>query len=184
MPAAGQWLPRPLKHWYEVTSCLVEPRGRVKHVLLPEEIQAEDGKAIFLIDATGDWRWSFDVEEPDVVYDGERFEEWRRNEEDLEQFLTHHAFQEAIYGARSLYRHPHVHEDLLPGVLTDLEQVDFPRWRWPTEDYRYFMGDLVVAEIVPDFGPLGHYQIDVASPDRRRLSYLDRLDGIEWRKAG
>ena len=65
-----------------------------------------------------------------------------------------------------------MHEDLLPGVLTDLEQVDFPRWRWPAEDHRYFMGDLIVAEIVPDFGPPG-YQVVVASPDRRRLSYLD-----------
>ena len=42
---------------------MVEPRGRGKHVLLPEEIQEEDGKATFLIDATGDWQWSFDVEE-------------------------------------------------------------------------------------------------------------------------
>lgn len=182
MPTAGQWLPGPLRHWYEVTSRLVETRRRGKHMLRPEKIQVKDGKAIFLIDATGDWRWSFDVEEPDVVYDGELYEEWRRNEENLEQFLTHHAFQEVICGARRLYWNTHVHEDLLPCVLTGLEQIDFPRWRWPAEDYRYFMGDMIIAEIVPDFGPPGHYQVSVASPENRRLAYLDRVDGIEWRR--
>ena len=152
-------------------------------MLRPEEIQVKDGKAIFLIDATGDWRWSFDAEDPDVVYDGELHEEWRRNEENLEQFLTHHAVQEAVHGARRLYWHTHVHENLLPGVLTGLEQVDFPSWRWPAEDHRYFMGDMIIAQIVPDFGPAGHYQVSVASPDHRRLLHLDRVEGIEWNKA-
>ncbi|GAA0247540.1 hypothetical protein [Cryptosporangium japonicum] len=184
MPAVGRWLPDPLKHWYEVSARLVEHRGGVKHVLLPEEIQAVDGKAIFLIDATGDWRWSFDVEKPSVVYDGECCEEWRQSEESLAQFLTHHSVQEAIYGARRLYRHPHVHKDLLPGVLAGLEQVDFPRWRWSAEGCRYFMGDRIVAEIVPDFGPPDYYQVNVASPERRRLVYLNRFDGIDWRKVG
>ncbi|MGK5683627.1 hypothetical protein [Actinoplanes sp. URMC 104] len=185
MPVAGQWLPAPLRHWYELTAGLAEPRGRVKRFLAPEDIRAEDGKAVFVTDATGDWRWAFDVEEPGVVYDGELYEQWHRNEEDLEQFLTHHAVQEAVHGARRLYWHTHVPESLVPAVVDGLEQIGFPQWRWPAEDdYRYFLGDLIVAEVVPDFGPPGHYQVHVASPDPHRLSYLDQLGAIDWQRAG
>lgn len=91
LPAEHQWLPEPLKDWYELTARWTSPSMNLKHMLTPAQIKAT-GKAVeFMTDPTGDWIWAFDLDDPQVVYDRELYEPWTRTAEDLPEFLVHNA---------------------------------------------------------------------------------------------
>ncbi|MFJ6778228.1 hypothetical protein [Streptomyces yangpuensis] len=183
LPPECSWLPGPLKEWYAISSQWSVPLSRVKRFVDPESITPIDGKAIFLEDGTGDWRWSFDVECPDVVYDAELYGEWRRNSESLERLILHSVVHDAIWHAAATYRCNRVPERLMGAVLEPVQQIDFAPWEWPAQDYLVFMGDRMLIDTVPDYGPPGFFQVQVAAADAALLEYLDHIPEINWRKA-
>ncbi|MCX4586539.1 hypothetical protein [Streptomyces sp. NBC_01481] len=189
LPAECDWLPESLKEWHSLSAQWSTPLMGMKRMLAPEEVKAEDGKAVFMEDATGDWRWAFDTENPNITYDAEVYEEWERTTESLPQLIVHSAVQEAVFRARAQYWCTQLEEQLLGDVLAPLEEVAFGDWRWPAPGYRIFMSENVVADVVPTRGRTtqedraGFVQVQAASPDPRHLSYLDEIPGAQWRKS-
>jgi hypothetical protein len=148
----------------------------------PERIRiAEDGKAIFMVDATGDWRWCIDPDDPDGVFDAERYEPWGRNPEQLTEFLVHNTVREVVYGAGARVRALAVPEETLTEILAPMEEVAFGAWEWPAPGYRIFMGGAALAETVKaDSGP--GWDVEVVASEFGRLSYLEGISGVRWRR--
>jgi hypothetical protein len=181
LPDSCAWLPRPLREWHVLAARWDVPLESVTTMIPPERIEAADGRAVFMVDATGDWRWCFDPEDPDGVYDAELHEPWERNPERLEEFLVHRAVSEVLHGAPATLRAFDVPDEALRDVLGPLEEAAFGAWRWPTPGYRTFMGDQVVVQIVRSGGEPRWY-VQAAAPEPGRLSGLGDIAGVDWRR--
>ncbi|NRQ30227.1 hypothetical protein HII36_00005 [Nonomuraea sp. NN258] len=187
--ASHRWLPEPLKQWFELTSQWSEPFMRLKRMRRPEEIEAEDGKAIFMEDPTGDWLWAFDTDKTNVVYEAELGGRWDRATEFLPELLVHNALSEATYNARAWREYDNVEERFVTDILTPLDEVALGEWRWPSPGHRVFMGTALVAEVSPTMDLCtwetkpGYADLRIAASDVERLSYLDRIASIRWSKS-
>ncbi|MBD0736385.1 hypothetical protein BGM09_25040 [Streptomyces sp. CBMA29] len=148
----------------------------------PERIKiAEDGKAIFMVDATGDWRWCIDPDDPDGVFDAERYEPWDRNPEQLTEFLVHNTVREVVYGAAVRLRALAVPEETLTEILAPMEHVAFGAWEWPAPGYRIHMGGAVLAETVKaESGP--GWDVEVVTSEFHRVAHLERMTEVHWRR--
>lgn len=141
----------------------------------PDKIcTAEDGKAIFMVDATGDWRWCIAPDDPNSVFDAERYEAWDKNSEQLADFLLHNTVREVVYGATAKIRAIAVPKEVLKEILAPFEEIAFGAWKWPTPGYRIFMGDAMIAETVESESGIG-WEVEIVAP---RLSQLSRFQGI------
>lgn len=153
-------------------------------MISPQEIRAGvDGKATFMVDATADWSWSFDIHNPDAVYEAERHEAWALNPEQLAQFLVHNATREAIYAAPARLSAYFLPDRALAEVLEPLEEVAFGRWNWPAPGYRIFMADDMLVEIVHTRGGSA-WDIEVATLKTETLSRLRTIPDADWRTPG
>ncbi|WP_405687736.1 hypothetical protein [Streptomyces sp. NBC_00057] len=190
LPAEYDWLPTPLKEWHRLSSQWDRPLARHNRMIPLERIKLVNRKAIFLEEESQEWRSAFDSENPDIVYEGEIGEEWKRSAETLSETIKHHAVQEITTTARFQQYCSELRIDRLTHVLAPLEQVGFGGWRWhDNPNCRIFMNETIVATIdpfenirYPQFNKPGYATARVASNDLRDLSYLDEIQEIEWRK--
>ncbi|MFE6765512.1 hypothetical protein [Streptomyces sp. NPDC057689] len=182
LPDSCDWLPDPLKEWHTLTSRWEKRLTFTTKMIPPERIRiAEDGKAIFMVDATADWRWCIDPDDPGGVFDAERYDPWDRNPEQLTEFLVHNTVREVVYGATARVRALAVPEETLTEILAPMEEVAFGAWEWPAPGYRIFMGGATLAETVKaDSGP--GWDVEVVASEFDRLSYLEGISGVRWRR--
>ncbi|MFI0962788.1 hypothetical protein ACH4S8_15505 [Streptomyces sp. NPDC021080] len=181
LPDSCDWLPEPLKEWHTLTRRWDVRLTYTTSMIPPERIRiAEDGKAIFMIDSTGDWRWCIDPNDSDSVFDAELYAPWERNSERLTDFLVHNIVREVVCGANARMRALAVSDEALAEVLAPLEEVEFGTWKWPAPGYRIFMGDETLAEIIKADSGTG-WDVDVVSPKFDRLSRLEKISGARWR---
>ncbi|MGW0436219.1 hypothetical protein ACWDV4_27180 [Micromonospora sp. NPDC003197] len=182
LPGSCDWLPNPLKEWHTLTSRWETRLTFTTTMISPERIRiAEDGKAIFMVDATGDWRWCIDPDDPEGVFDAERYEPWDRNPEQLEEFLIHNTVREAVYGAAARIRALAVPERILEEALAPMEEVAFGAWKWPAPGYRIFMGNAALAETVKADSGSG-WDVEVVASEFGQLSHLEEISGVHWRR--
>lgn len=179
LPSSCNWLPNPLKEWHTLTSRWETRLTFTTSMIPPERIRiAEDGKAIFMVDATGDWRWCFDPDDPNRVFDAERYKPWNKNSEQLAELLVHNTVRDVVYGAAARIRALAVSEEILTEILAPMEEVAFGTWEWPAPGYRIFMGDAALAETVKaDSG----WDVEVVAPEFGQLSRLEGISGAHWR---
>ncbi|HEU5028755.1 MAG TPA: hypothetical protein VFV01_27855 [Spirillospora sp.] len=175
------WLPEPLKKWHKLTNKWDARLTFTTSMIPPEKICVnDDGKAIFMVDATGDWRWCIDPNTPDSVFDAERYDPWERNPEQLADFLVHNTVREVVYGAGARMRALAVSDETLTEILSPLEEVAFGSWNWPAPGYRIFMGDITLAEIIKTDSGIG-WDVEVVSPEFDSLARFKDIPEAHWR---
>jgi len=181
LPDSCDWLPKPLKEWHTLARQWDTRLTYTTSMIPPEQIRiTEDGKAIFMVDSTGDWRWCIDPNDSDGVFDAERYDPLERNPERLADFLVHNTAREVVYGATARMRALAVSDETLTNVLAPLEEVAFGAWKWPAPGYRFFMGDTTLAEIIKADSGTG-WDVEVVSPKFDLLSRLEKISGAHWR---
>jgi hypothetical protein len=181
LPSSCDWLPQPLKEWHVLASRWEAPPASVTSMISPDLISVVDGKAIFMVDSTGDWRWCFDPDVPDSVFDAELYEPWEQNPEPLEVLLIHRAVVEVFYSATARMRAFAVSDEALAQIVAPLEEVAFGAWRWPAPGNRSFMSDKVLAEVVGARSGAG-WDVEVVATRSSYLSELESLSAAQWRK--
>src|ERR1043165_2393932 len=166
-PPSSAWLPAALKEWHSLASQRDIHLTYTTSMIPPDSIRpTEDGKAVFMVDATADWRWSFDINDPDIVYDAEYHAPWSRNSERLSEFLVHNTIRELIFGAAVRLTAFTVSNQALAEVLRPLDEVEFGHWDWPAPGYRTFMEAGTIAEIVePEAGSGWQVSVGMTRPD-------------------
>lgn len=184
---ASNWLPEPLKEWYRLSSQWGHSLTATRRIRNPDQIIIDDTMAIFMEDATGDWRWAFDTEHPDSVYDAELGEKWEQVAEGLAELLIHNALSEATYNATSWRECGQVPEEHLPSILRPMTEIAFGGWRWPKPGGRIYMSESLIAEVLPAMklgapwkARSGYAEVRVASPHPGKLSFVDEIQGLEW----
>lgn len=181
LPDSCDWLPSPLKEWHTLITRWDARITYTTSMIAPTEIHiSDDGKAIFMVDATCDWRWCFDPNNPDTVFDAEFYDPWEKNPEELADFLVHNTVREVVYGATAKMQAFDVPGETLTQILAPMKEVAFGAWRWPTPGYRIFMGDDSLAEIIKDEHGPGWY-VEIVAPEYGPLSRLENISGVNWR---
>jgi len=182
LPTSCDWLPYPLKEWHTLASQWVNRLTFTTSMIAPERIRiAEDGKAIFMVDSTGDWRWCIDPDDPESVFDAERYEPWERTPERLAEFLVHNTVRETVYGASARIRSLAVPEEVLTEILAPMEEISFAAWQWPAPGYQLYMGGGALAETIRSDSGRG-WDVEVVAPEFGQLSRLEEISGIHWRR--
>lgn len=181
------WLPAPLRDWYEISGKWSSPLISLKQMKTPPQIIISGRKAVFMEDPTGDWLWAFDTEDLYTVYDTELHGTWQEIPEDIEEFLLHNAINEAIYSTDQWRECTHVDNSIVPEILTSLDEVSFKGWRWPSAGGRIFLSEMMAAEVSPAMDPRipkaerSHYsEIRIAARTPQNLAYLDEIPSVAW----
>ncbi|MEU0238627.1 hypothetical protein ABZ234_13150 [Nocardiopsis sp. NPDC006198] len=183
LPDSCDWLPGPLKDWHTLARRWDTRLTHTTSMIPPEKILPTDGKAVFMVDSTADWRWCIDPDEPDSVFDAEEYDPVERNPERLADFLVHNTVREAAFGAAARTWAPAVPDEALPEILSPMEEVAFGAWKWPVPGCRIFLGDGALAEIV-EVDPDSGWEVHVAAPGFASLSRLENISGAHWRTPG
>ncbi|WP_203716953.1 hypothetical protein [Asanoa siamensis] len=180
LPDTCDWLPAPLKHWHTLASRWDARLTRMTSMVPPEKIQvADDGKAVFMVDATGDWRWSFDPADPGTVHDAELYEPWQRNPEPFTQFLIHTATRELVHSVPHRLWTSAAPDAAVAEILSPLEEIGFGAWQWPTPGHRIFTGDDTLVQVV---AADGGWQVEVAAREPTALTRLESIATITWHR--
>ncbi|MEU8712444.1 hypothetical protein [Streptomyces sp. NPDC048663] len=178
------WLPAPLREWHELATQWDRRLTYTTSMIPPEKIRlSEDGKAIFMIDSTGDWRWCIDLNDTSGVFDAEEYEPWERGPEQLGDFLIHCTVREVIYGAAAKLRAIAVSDETLEKIIDPLEEIAFGAWKWPAPGYRYFLGNATLAEIIRAESGDG-WNVEVVSPKLNLLQQFKEIPDARWRVRG
>ncbi|WP_157441886.1 hypothetical protein [Actinoplanes awajinensis] len=183
--AEHQWLPEILKDWLVFSSRWNRRNISMLRFFTPDRIERFGEKAFFLEDSCGEWRWAFDVEEPDIVYDAEVYKgeeaqaEWTRNEETLGEVIRHSVVHDALLTAAHTRIYTHVPARLLGDVLRPLQPVGFGSWRWPSPQFRIFMGNGLLADLSPSRYVAGHFGVQLSAADEAAFIYLNEIPGID-----
>ncbi|MER7741045.1 hypothetical protein ABTX34_22430 [Streptomyces sp. NPDC096538] len=187
LPGDATWLPEPLREWHSLTSRWNKFPAGVNRVIQPSRIRMERGKAVFMTDATGDWSWAFDSNNPNRIYEGEPGGEWRQVPEDLPQFLTHATVTEVIALAAFRGLGDQVPDEALDAVLAPMREVGFGAWQWPRPGYRNFMSDSLIASVGPAVEPTspwlnrdGYSAVRISGNSPSVLAYLDADTVVRW----
>ncbi|MBR7839421.1 hypothetical protein KDL01_39545 [Actinospica durhamensis] len=188
--AEFQWLPRPLVDWLELDSQWTRRVERVKNLYQPERIVASGKAVTFMTDPTGDWFWSFDLDDPDIVYERELYGGWPEVGERMPEFLLHHALSEAVLGGGAYWWADRFPRQLLDHLLTPLDRVGFGGWEWPPQAHTdIYLGDGLLVEVTHLTGEQAaasrrradELEVCVAATDPKLLNYLDGLQ-VQWYK--
>lgn len=182
IPLRNAWLPGPLKDWHELASKWEASLTYTTSMVEPDNIKpTKDGKCIFMVDSTGDWRWSFATNAPDTVFDAEQYEPWEKNPETLSEFLLHNSVREAVYGAKARLRAISVPDDALAGILSSVQEVSFGSWTWPGPGYRTFMSDDLIIEICQHEDGSG-WELEIGARNPLVLSAFENIEDLDWRR--
>jgi len=187
-PAAeASRLPGPLREWFALADRWPGLRAGPSRVYEPSRIRVEDGRAVFLEDPTGDWRWSFDAREQRRVYEGEPGRPWHDVREELPEFLVHLTLAETVASAGSGRLFDQAPDETLPVLLAPMREVAFGGWRWPRPGYRIFLGDSLVANVGPAVDPrapwqnrAGYSAVRITAARPPALGYLDGAAAGTW----
>ncbi|MFF3685981.1 hypothetical protein [Streptomyces sp. NPDC002187] len=181
LPSSCDWLPNPLRDWHELTSQWQTPITRMNHMTPPQEVNPENGLAVFL-ENQGVRQWAFSVNEPTAVHEGEDVYEMEKITEDLEVFLIHSALYEVAYGATFWRRCDAVPGEQLRHMLAPLARVAFD-----DSLTSIHLSDHVIAAVDPhmdgrsEWGALpDHWHIQVAATNSNELEYLNQHSGLSW----
>lgn len=144
-----------------------------------------------MTDPTRDWLWSFDLDDPDVVYEHELYDGWTEVAEKMSEFLVHNALSEAVFGGAVQWSADRFPESMLDHLLAPLSRVGLGGWDWPAvASSDIYQGDGILAEVTrphsaraaqPRRAP-GELQVRVAATDPEHLDYLDDLAEVKWHK--
>lgn len=188
-PLSGEfdWLPFPLRSWYELSARWSEPLVPLKRMAAPGQIARADGRPIFMKDPTGDWLWAFGTEGPSKVYEAELHGTWQEVPEGIDEFLLHNVINETVYGVRPWRECTAVENSDLDEVLSPLTEVSFGGWRWPCSGVRTFLSEVLVAEVSPAMNPRiakadrsRYSEVRLAARAPENLAYLDDIPGVSW----
>ncbi|MFD4910354.1 hypothetical protein [Kitasatospora purpeofusca] len=183
LPKEVDWLPAPLKEWHILTSRRDKPVTYMTTLLSPEDIQVEDdGKAVFMVDSTDDWHWSFDPSDPDTVYEAALHEPWGRNPESTAQLLVHNAVREVMFGATNKIWTFSVPDETLSKILSPLDRIGFESWHWLAPDYQILTGDCIVATVGRSVPGRPGWDVEIASFEASALSGFDGIANVDWRR--
>ncbi|MER6299828.1 hypothetical protein ABT247_09665 [Kitasatospora sp. NPDC001539] len=181
------WLPDPLREWYGLADRWEQLRATGFRVYDPRQIRVNEGKAEFASDSTGDWFWAFDAADPNAVYETELRGEWDLVPETLSEFLVHLTLAATADSADCSRLCSQVPNDVLPEILSTLDQVDFGGWKWPRPGHLTFMSETLIADIAPamDFkAPWrtrdGFSTVSVSATTPQALEHLDEISSVKW----
>ncbi|MCX4804755.1 hypothetical protein OG594_24615 [Streptomyces sp. NBC_01214] len=184
LPRSYDWLPEPLREWHGLTSQWDVNLVHSTAMVAPQEIHiAGDGKAIFMVDPTGDWRWAFDSSDPEKVFDGSSRDPWIQSSEGVREFLMQNTVREVINRPRvkSLWAFT-VPDEALVQVTSSMGEVQFSPCRWPEPGFRFFMGHGALAEVVDCIhGPGWQVRFVAASPEV--FAGIENMEGVDWRSS-
>ncbi|MFE1231787.1 hypothetical protein [Streptomyces sp. NPDC059442] len=187
LPAEASWLPAPLREWHALALQWKKLRSGANRMSEPSRIQVDLGRAVFMTDATGDWIWAFDSENPDLVYEGSPGATLERVPERLPEFLVHLTVTETITVSESSRIGDQVPNEELPGILSPMQEVGFGEWQWPRSGYRTYMSDSLIASVGPAVDPIspwlnrdGYSSVRIAGVTPSALGYLDAVSTVEW----
>ncbi|MFF4588046.1 hypothetical protein [Streptomyces sp. NPDC001388] len=180
-------LPEPLREWHVLASRWRKLRFGANRMIKPSLIQFDQGKAVFMRDATGDWAWAFGEENPDLVYEGVPGGEWHSVPERLAEFLVHATVIETIALVEASLLGDQVPDEELPGILAPMQEVGFGEWRWPRTGYRIFMTDSLIASVGPAVEPRspwlnrsGYSSVRISGASPSALEYLHSTTSVKW----
>lgn len=144
-----------------------------------------NGKMVFLSDPS-DAIWGFDPDDPQNVYEGRLYGDWRRLTEAWPEFLIHNAIGEAVYNAPFAKTCDSVENGRVPEVLAPLTEVVTGAWNWPDSGHRLFMGQNIIAEVGPAINggaPIedmsGYSEVQVGATSASALAYLNAIPA-DW----
>ncbi|MCX2184792.1 hypothetical protein KV205_30320 [Streptomyces sp. SKN60] len=118
LPAEALRIPRPLQEWHELASRWTKLKRGGNRMIEPSEIQADQGKFVFMKDATGDWIWAFGVHDRDAVFEGIPGENLDHVPEPLPEFLKHVTATETLMTADCARLGDQVPDEAFPSILT------------------------------------------------------------------
>ncbi|MFI1932308.1 hypothetical protein [Streptomyces sp. NPDC020330] len=186
LPEQHAWIPAPLRTWHEISRQWSTPLVTLKKMISPEEIEARDGKAIFMIDP-GDSAWAFDMNDPNIVYEGQLYEGWVASSESMTEFLKHNLLNEAAFNAPATRFSEAVNFEALERTLEPMTEVSFGGWLWPQPGHRIYMNSVMVADVGPSIEesePFGNREglasVQIGSISPKNLEYLDAIHQVEW----
>ncbi|MGW7171145.1 hypothetical protein ACWGH3_39000 [Streptomyces sp. NPDC054884] len=187
LPSEASWIPEPLQEWHGLAARWEKLGSGPHRMMEPSLVRADQGKAVFMEDSTGDWVWAFDLTERDLVYEGPPGGQWGRVPEQLTEFLKHLTLTVTIAVAASIRLGDQVPLDALPDILGPMQEIGFGGWKWPRPGYQTFMSDHLIASVGPAVEPNspwlnreGYCSVRVAGVDPSVLGYLDSIDGVRW----
>ncbi|MFI8520579.1 hypothetical protein ACIGEZ_22540 [Streptomyces sp. NPDC085481] len=187
LPAETSWLPGPLQEWHGLASRWTRLHRGGNRMTDPSRIQVDQGKAVFMKDATGDWIWAFAAEDPDAVYEGIPGGQLDRVPESLTEFLTHVTVTETLMSVDFARLGDQVPDGELPSILAPMREIGFGGWKWPDPGNRTFMSDSLLATVGPAIDPAspwlnrsGYSAVRIAGINASELGYLDADTTVKW----
>jgi len=187
LPGDLAWIPDALKDWYRLAYRWKEFRSSHNQIHKPQQIRERGGRIEFASDPTGDWFWAFDAEDSSSVYEAELRGEWRKIPESLSEFLVHVTLRQAVVSGSFARTCSQVPNEVLPKILTEVEEIDFGGWGWPRPGHRMFMSEALIADVGPamDFrAPQGNREgfssVRVSGISPEDLGYLDGVTSVKW----
>lgn len=184
-----QWLPQSLKDWYELGSRRMRSHRLARKFFAASEIRIEGNKAVFMDDPNEGWRWAFDINVSEAVYEDDgKGEGWRLGSEGLTEFLIHHALDELVFSPTAWKMSARdIGANILQVIDGAMEEVAFRGWSYPFPGIRVLHSEGLVAEVLPaisGYRPLsfkdGLYDISIGANELKRLSVFDDLSGVKW----
>ncbi|MFF8448979.1 hypothetical protein ACF06Q_14965 [Streptomyces leeuwenhoekii] len=180
-------LPQPLREWYGLASRWTKLTCGENRMVTPSEIHMDQGKFVFMKDATGDWVWAFGADDPDAVFEGIPGGELDRVPESLAEFLKHATVIGTLMAADFRRLGDQVPNEALPSILAPMQEISFGGWKWPDPGYRTFMSDNLIASVGPAVDPAspwlnrsGYSAVRIAGIDLESLEYLDADTTVQW----
>jgi hypothetical protein len=182
------WVPGPLKSWYELSSKWGVALTSTKRFLPLSRLEREGDKYIFLGDQ-GDWAWAFEPGRPTIVYGAEGKGPWRVVPGDFSEFLLHNAVSEAIWSAAVVQWSSDITEDQLREALSTFSAIEFAEWSWPTPGTKLYMNSEAIASaqkvlesnVSPD-AIRWHCALTIGGKSKHSIAHLDTIEGVEWRR--
>jgi hypothetical protein len=184
-------MPPPLRVWHEVTSQWSSNVATFNQPLNPHELEIEDGKLLFWVENQGCWTWAtaMDGDDP-IVFDRQPSsdpEPWQPTGEILSEFLLHATVFEAITGSPNQMYTEHITEDVLSQIISDLQPLPLPLWRWPSLDVRILVGTNTLAQVSDSListpnDSSRRFDISIAAPSPELLAPLSSITGIPWKR--
>ena len=153
LPVEAEWLPDQLKEHHRVLGrWSAAPPGETL-LVRPERIRAQSGKAAFMKDYTGDWMWSFGLDDPNVVFECALGEPWEVVPESLSETLLHQFLYDVVTLAPAQLGYALIEDSAVVEVTSRMQEICFGGWRWPLPGGRIFVGDGIVITTGPAVSP-------------------------------
>ncbi len=189
VPGEFQWLPQPLKEWYELNSRRRRSHQLARRFFSASDIKIEDDKGVFMSDPNEGWRWAFDLRNTATVYSSSGGRQgWCPVAERLSEFLIHHALDELAFAPTAWKMTARdVADDVLSAIDASMDEVAFGGWSYPYPGARLYFAESLVAQVFPaisDYRTMtvkyGLFDVAIGATSVDHLRTFDALRNIEW----